>query len=73
VSIPNILSKALIHYQANLGAAGSILGLIYYILVGIIVFGIGALVPTSLYVMPGYFLGLAVLMLLATYGLHKEE
>ena len=41
IAIPNILSTALIHYKNETGSAGALLGLIYYILVGLGLISIG--------------------------------
>lgn len=69
LAIPNILSKALLNYQNNIGAAGSILGLIYYVWVALAIFGIGACDPSSLYAMPGFFFAIGSLMWLSSYFL----
>ncbi|WPO89688.1 MFS transporter [Chryseobacterium sp. HR92] len=41
MAIPNILSTALIHYKNETGSAGALLGLIYYILIGLGLVSIG--------------------------------
>lgn len=41
VAIPNILSTALIHYKNETGSAGALLGLIYYVLIGLGLVSIG--------------------------------
>ncbi|WP_419487603.1 MFS transporter [Chryseobacterium bernardetii] len=41
MAIPNILSTALIHYKNETGSAGALLGLIYYVLIGIGLVSIG--------------------------------
>ena len=34
IGIPNILSQALVNYKAQVGAAGALFGLLYYLLIG---------------------------------------
>ncbi|MGE8432763.1 MFS transporter [Chryseobacterium joostei] len=41
MAIPNILSTALIHYKNETGSAGALLGLIYYVLIGLGLVSIG--------------------------------
>ncbi|UTX48574.1 MFS transporter [Chryseobacterium sp. MA9] len=41
MAVPNILSTALIHYKNETGSAGALLGLIYYILIGVGLTSIG--------------------------------
>ncbi|AZA82885.1 MFS transporter [Chryseobacterium lactis] len=41
IAIPNILSTALISYKTETGSAGAVLGLIYYVLIGLGLIGIG--------------------------------
>jgi MFS family permease len=41
IAIPNILSTALIHYKNETGSAGALLGLIYYVLIGLGLVSIG--------------------------------
>lgn len=41
IAIPNILSTALIHYKNEIGSAGALLGLIYYVLIGLGLVSIG--------------------------------
>lgn len=62
IGIPNILSKSLVHYQNNIGAASSIFGLLYYCWISLFVFGIGLFLPNSLLIMPLYFLMISLLM-----------
>ncbi|MCC8371445.1 MAG: multidrug effflux MFS transporter [Rickettsia endosymbiont of Pseudomimeciton antennatum] len=73
IGIPNILSKALISYQDNIGAASSIFGLLYYCWVSIFIFGIGSFLPNSLYVMPLYFLAISFLMIVCSKFLIAER
>lgn len=41
ITIPNVLSTALINYKNETGSAGALLGLIYYILIGLGLISIG--------------------------------
>jgi MFS family permease len=41
IAIPNILSTALIHYKSETGSAGALLGLIYYVQIGLGLTAIG--------------------------------
>lgn len=41
IAIPNILSTALIHYKSETGSAGALLGLIYYVQIGLGLIAIG--------------------------------
>ncbi|MDR6457156.1 MFS family permease [Chryseobacterium vietnamense] len=41
IAIPNILSTALIHYKSETGSAGALLGLIYYVQIGLGLAAIG--------------------------------
>ncbi|MGQ3887958.1 multidrug effflux MFS transporter [Legionella sp. CNM-1927-20] len=68
LAIPNILSKALVNYQENIGAAGSIPGLIYYCWAALSIFGIGLFIP-KLHIMPGFFLGVSGLMFFSSFYL----
>jgi hypothetical protein len=34
IAIPNVLSKALVDYRAQIGSAGAMFGLLYYLLIG---------------------------------------
>jgi hypothetical protein len=73
IAIPNVLSKALVKYQGNIGAAGSIFGLIYYLWVALFTFGIALFSPNSLFVMPAYFLVISLIMMISTALLANHE
>lgn len=68
LAIPSVLSKALVNYQDTIGAAGSILGLIYYCWVAVSIYGIGFFTP-NLLVMPGFFLVISGLMFFTSFYL----
>ena len=61
--IPNTISIALINYQNAIGTAGSIFGLIYYLLISGFTALMGLLHDGTIHAMPNYFLFLGVLML----------
>jgi Bcr/CflA subfamily drug resistance transporter len=65
LTIPNALSLALEHYQRAIGAASSLLGLFYYLLIALFTLGMGWLHNASLMTMPLYFLSIASLMRVA--------
>lgn len=50
LAIPNILSQALKHYRNRLGAAGAVLGLLYYLLIagGLALAAMGQHLPLTL-------------------------
>lgn len=52
IAIPNVLSKALIDYRAQVGSAGALFGLLYYLLIGggLALVGIGQNLGVSLVV-----------------------
>ena len=62
LAIPNILSNALVAYQHCLGTAGSLLGLVYYTVVSLVIFGIGLFKTPSIATLVFYFAGLSVLL-----------
>ncbi|MGU3373957.1 MFS transporter [Chryseobacterium sp. M5A1_1a] len=62
IAIPNILSTALINYKNETGSAGALLGLIYYILIGIGLVSIGLI--QNLGISCIIFSGIGVLALL---------
>ncbi|HGM5489447.1 TPA: MFS transporter [Serratia fonticola] len=51
LAIPNILSQALTHYRNRLGAAGAVLGLLYYLLIagGLALTAMGQHLPLTLF------------------------
>lgn len=68
LAIPSILSNALVGYQENIGAAGSMLGLIYYFWITLSTFGIGIFIP-KVSTMPGFFLSISGLMFFSSFYL----
>ncbi|MCP4475029.1 MAG: multidrug effflux MFS transporter [Gammaproteobacteria bacterium] len=73
LAIPNILSAALLHYKTMVGSAGAILGLSYYIVVGVVLFGMGSITIAPVKAMALYFFVLAIIMIAATYLLRDIE
>jgi Bcr/CflA subfamily drug resistance transporter len=71
ITLPNILSTALSEYSDVLGTAGSIFGMLYYIIVSTVTFFMGVLHNGSIYPMPLYFFGLSVFTLIIYYLLIK--
>lgn len=67
LAIPNILAMALRNYQAVSGRAGSLFGLGYYSLVGLITALMGSLHDGSAFPMPWFFWGLSVMMIVVYY------
>lgn len=65
-SLPNCLSLSLVDFQDVIGSAGAIFSLGYYLLVSLITFGMSFLHNGALYVMPLYFIGLGLVMLILT-------
>lgn len=59
--ISNVLSMALKSYQACLGAAGSLFGLFYYIIIALLTAGMSALHTDSLLTLPAYFVALSLI------------
>jgi polar amino acid transport system substrate-binding protein len=65
-ALPNCLSLALVDFQDVIGSAGAIFSLGYYLLVSLITFGMSSLHNGTLYIMPIYFIGLGLVMMLLT-------
>ena len=65
-ALPNCLSLALVDFQDVIGSAGAIFSLGYYLLVSLITFGMSSLHNGTLYIMPIYFIGLGLVMVLLT-------
>ena len=61
--IPNTISIALVDYQNVIGTAGSIFGLIYYLLISGFTAMMGLLHDGTVHAMPNYFIFLGVLMI----------
>ncbi|KAB0288035.1 multidrug effflux MFS transporter [Vibrio fortis] len=68
IAIPNVLSKALIDYRAQVGSAGALFGLLYYLLIGggLALVGVGQNLGVSLVVC-------GVISVSATYSNQKKE
>ena len=68
IAIPNVLSKALINYRAQVGSAGALFGLLYYLLIGggLTLVGIGQNLGVSLVVC-------GVISVSATYSHQKKN
>ena len=68
IAIPNVLSKALINYRAQVGSAGALFGLLYYLLIGggLTLVGIGQNLGVSLVVC-------GVISVSATYSNQKKN
>ena len=60
--IPNAISLALKDYQQVVGTSSSIFGFFYYVLISAFTLGMGMLHNDTLYPMPIYFWGIAVVM-----------
>ena len=71
VALPSCLSNALLNYKSSLGVAGAFLGLLYYLIVGIITEGISFLHTGSTLVLPLYFIVLSLVLSLLTMILRK--
>jgi len=68
IAIPNVLSKALIDYRAQVGSAGALFGLLYYLLIGggLALVGVGQNLGVSLVVC-------GVISVSATYSNQKKN
>ena len=71
IMIPNVLSIALKDYQKVLGTASSLFGFYYYCLISLCTLGMGLLHNHTLWPMPIYFLGMAMVLNLVGYYLKK--
>lgn len=65
-ALPNCLSLALVDFQDVIGSAGAIFSLGYYLLVSLITLGMSTLHNGTLYMMPLYFIGLGIMMMVLT-------
>lgn len=65
--VPITLSSALTKYQSAIGTAGALFGLLYYLLISIVTWGMGYLTNTTLLPMPLYFLSLSLIALITVY------
>ena len=68
IAIPNVLSKALINYRTQVGSAGALFGLLYYLLIGsgLALVGVGQNLGVSLVVC-------GVISVSATYSNQKKN
>ena len=68
IAIPNVLSKALINYRTQVGSAGALFGLLYYLLIGggLALVGVGQNLGVSLVVC-------GVISVSATYSHQKKN
>ncbi|OGT32525.1 MAG: hypothetical protein A3C44_02125 [Gammaproteobacteria bacterium RIFCSPHIGHO2_02_FULL_39_13] len=65
--VPLTLSFALVKYQSAIGTAGALFGLLYYVMISAITWGMGYLTNKTLFPMPLYFLVLSVVALITAY------
>lgn len=72
IALPSCLSNALIHYRNCLGISGALLGLLYYIQVALITWGISSLHSNSMLTLPFYLLVLSCSLLILTLPLKRE-
>lgn len=73
IALPSCLSNALINYKDCLGISGALLGLLYYLQVGIITGGMSILHTGATFVLPLYIGILTIILLLLTLGLIKSS
>jgi nitrate/nitrite transporter NarK len=73
MTIPNCLSLALVQYRDVVGTAGAVFGLGYYLLVSLITSGMSYFHNDSLLTMPLYFLGLSIVIILASKSLLNKK
>lgn len=62
--LPICLSNALLNHKAHLGVSGAFLGLYYYVIVGVLTYGMSVLHTNSFYAFPMYVIGLTAVMYL---------
>jgi Bcr/CflA subfamily drug resistance transporter len=63
LALPHCMSSALSGYEQTLGVAGALLGLYYYILIGLVTGGMSWLHSENVGTMPLFFCGLSLLMI----------
>lgn len=73
ISLPSCLSNALINYKNSLGIAGALLGLFYYLIVGLSTWGISLLHNNSIITLPLYMLSLTAILMLLTFVLDNKR
>lgn len=69
LAIPNLLSMALTSYRNVLGKAGSLFGMLYYVLAAFMIAIMGQLHNETVFAMPWYFLVLSLMMIGVFYHL----
>ncbi|OGT36169.1 MAG: hypothetical protein A3F11_09790 [Gammaproteobacteria bacterium RIFCSPHIGHO2_12_FULL_37_14] len=65
--VPLTLSSALVKYQSAIGTAGALFGLLYYLMISAVTWGMGYLTNKTFLPMPLYFLVLSVIALITAY------
>lgn len=73
IALPSCLSNALLNYRDCLGVSGALLGLLYYLQVGIITGGMSILHTESTFMLPIYIGVMAIILLLLTTGLSRHK
>lgn len=68
IAIPNILSQALIHYKHQIGTAGALFGLLYYLLIGL-----GLLISNELSNIGIIYLLFSSLVVILSYFLYQKN
>ena len=71
--ISNVLSMALKNYQACVGSAGSLFGLLYYMIIALLTAGMSALHGDTILALPIYLVGLSLLGCIIAMGLTQRE
>lgn len=71
--IPNVLSSALQNFQKVLGTAGSLLGLSYYCLISVFLFGMGSIHNGTIYPLPIYFLIIGFFIFVVSRMVYKPQ
>lgn len=73
IALPSCLSNALLNYRDCLGVSGALLGLLYYLQVGIITGGMSILHTGSTFTLPLYIGAMSIILLLLTLGLKRQK
>ena len=71
MAVSNALALSLVDYKSCIGTASSLFGSFYYALIALFTLGMGYLHNDTLVVMPLYFLGLSVFMLIIQKWMKK--
>jgi len=66
LALPNCLSLALVDFQQEIGTAGAIFSLMYYLLVSLIIYGMSYFHNGSITAMPMYFLLIGSIMMIVS-------